>query len=56
VKTGLISLPLPKEASWKKWNGGTRNLTVADFAEAFQQWCELSGKCVAIASNYVEET
>jgi hypothetical protein len=53
VKRGLIGLTLTQEASQKDWDRGARNLTAADFAEAFQQWYryERSEKCVEMEGD-----
>jgi hypothetical protein len=56
AKRELIVFPLTQEGSKKEWHGDTRNLTAADFAEAFRQWYECSEKCAAIASGNVEKT
>ncbi len=53
MKRGLIGLTLTQEASQKDWDRGARNLTAADFAEAFQQWYryERSEKCVEMEGD-----
>jgi hypothetical protein len=37
AKRELVCLILAQEASYKNWDGGTRNITAANFAEALQR-------------------
>ncbi len=55
AKSELSRLTLTQEASLKDWEGGARNSTAADFAEALWQWYERCKKCTAIGGEPVKK-
>jgi hypothetical protein len=56
AKCDLAAFILAQEASYKNWDGGTRNSTAANFTEALRRQWERYLKCVKIAGGHIDKS
>lgn len=55
VKSALAGKTLTADGVKTAWEGVTRSITAADYADAFQKWIHRFQKCIDVDGNFVEK-